>query len=280
MLPAIRDRTSLDWLLLASMVAMAFNTHGDPVSLVIFLSLVGTGFIRPRVLRLWWLWIGIAVVQGGVQLLRWEGIDDHVIVGTYWALAVGLAMASGQPERVLRTSARLMIGLIFLFAATWKISTREFRDGSFFTLYLLADPRFQAVAQVVGGVPAQDFEANRDLIGSLYEVGGRATEVRLGVGPRISALATVMTGWGIAIESILAVSWLAPLKERLTWIRHVSLLAFCITTYGLVAITGFGTILLVMGMATTPDGSVWRRVYGVGIVVLALWTPLWSAFLA
>jgi hypothetical protein len=270
------QRSSLDWLLLLSMAALALNTHGDPVPLAIYLGLLALGSLRPQVLHTSWLWLAIVAVQGGVQVFRWEGIDDHVIVGTYWALAIALGLAVGAPARVVSVSARWMIGLIFLFAATWKWVTPEFRDGSFFTLHLLADPRFKTLADLVGGVDAASFDANRQLIGSLYEVAPETRQVRLGMSLRISQMATVMTQWGLLIESVLALVWLAPLRERWVSVRHFALILFCATTYGLVAISGFGTILLVMGMASVEEGSRLRTVYAVGIGVLAAWTPLWS----
>lgn len=273
---AVRERTSLDWLLLASVAALAFNTHGSVRPLVAFLVLVAVGFLWPQALRVWWLWAGIAIVQALIQLVGWEGIDDHVIVGTYWALTIAVGFAVGRPERVMRISGRWMVGLIFLFAVSWKLASPEFRDGSFFTLYLLADPRFRVLADLVGGVDQATFQANRALIGSLYQPGTETTQVTLTATSAIRNLASVMTVWGIAIEALVAVSWLVPLASRALAVRHLALLIFCLATYGLVAITGFGSILLVMGMSTTEPGSVWRRVYGTGFVALALWTPLWN----
>jgi hypothetical protein len=203
-----------------------------------------------------------------------------VIVGTYWALTVGLGLAIGKPESVMAISGRTMIGLIFLFAATWKWATPDFRDGSFFSLYLLADPRFKTLADLIGGIGGAGFGANRTLIGSLYEVGGTMTDVTLELGSRIRPLAAAMTYWGLAIETFLAAAWLAPIRDARRWLRHLALFAFCATTYGLVAITGFGTILLVMGMATSQDLSRWRVAYGVGVAALAVWTPVWSQLLA
>jgi hypothetical protein len=261
--------------LLLSIVALAFNTHGEPLPLVAYLMVLGAGVLHPALLRHWGLWATIVVVQGGLQVVFWEGVDDHVVVGTYWALVVGLGLLTGHPERTMCLSARWLIGLVFVFAAGWKLASPEFRDGTFFSLYLVADPRFRLLADVVGGVEAATFEGNRRLIGSLYEVGQPMLSVTLGLGPRLRWLAMAMTAWGIFIESLTALAWLLPLRGAWRNLRHALLFVFCATTYGLVAITGFGTILLVMGMATVDPRSRWRGAYALGVVALALWTPLW-----
>ena len=51
-------------------------------------------------------------------------------------------------------------------------------------------------------------------------------------------------------------------------------MAFAATTYLVVPIGGFGTLLLILGaaMATTDRG---RRAYYLGAVVLLLWAGLW-----
>lgn len=270
-----KDREPFDRLLLLSVVALAFNTHGDPLPLVGFLALFGIGVMRPSLLRQWWLWATIVLVQGGHQLLRWEGVDDHIILGTYWALTICLGLAVGRPQQVMARSARSMIGLVFLFAAGWKIATADFRSGDFFTLYLLADPRFRVIADLVGGVDHGTFIENGRAISSLYDAETSTLTASLVVGSRVRILAVVMTWWGIVIETLLAVTWLAPLRGRISLVRHLLLFVFCVTTYGLVAITGFGAILLVMGMATVGEGTRLRTAYVIGILGLALWTPLW-----
>lgn len=271
----VRERESLDWLLLLSVAALAFNTHGETIPLLIYLGIAAIGYLRPAVLRAWPLWIAIALTQGTLQLLWWEGIDDHVIVGTYWALAIGLGLAVGDPTRVMRTSGRWMIGLIFLFAAGWKIATADFRSGDFFSLYLLADPRFSLIADVVGGVDPEVFQLNRELIATLYSPTMDVSQVTLELGGRVRGLALVMTYWGIFIEAALAITWLAPLRGRARAARHVALLLFCVTTYGLVAITGFAGILLAMAASVAEPESVWRRAHVAAFALIALWTPIW-----
>ena len=277
-LSAWRIRSPLDRLLLMSVAALAFNTHGEPVPLLIFLGLFGVGTARPTFLRHWWLWMTIVVVQGGHQLLRWEGVDDHIILGTYWALAVSIGLLLGRPEQVLARSARWLIGLVFLFAASWKVSSADFRDGEFFTLYLLADPRFETMARLVGGIDQATYAQNTRAIASLYDVEAMNLTTTLAVGPRIRVLAFVMTWWGVVVETLLAVTWLAPLRGRMSSVRHLLLFVFCATTYGLVAISGFGAILLVMGMATVNEHARLRNSYAIAVIVLILWTPLWRLF--
>lgn len=272
---AVQSRGTFDWVLLLSMAALALNTHGRLVPLVVFLGLGAAGYLRPMMLRDWRLWIGIALVQGAIQVWWWEGIDDHVIVGTYWALAIGLGLKTGDPARVTRSSARWMIGLIFLLAAGWKLLTPEFRDGDFFSLYLLADPRFSVTADLLGGVDATDFEWNRRHISNLYSLDTEVIQTQLQVGASLRRLAWGMTWWGIVIESALAVAWLVPLPKRTRAIRHVLLLVFCVSTYGLVAITGFAAVLLVMGLANAEPDSVWRKAYVITLGAIAVWTPIW-----
>jgi hypothetical protein len=64
--------------------------------------------------------------------------------------------------------------------------------------------------------------------------------------PAFRALAMVATWWLVAIESLVALTFLVGRRGRL---RHLALIGFCALTYAMAPVAGFGWILLALGLA-------------------------------
>ena len=92
--------------------------------------------------------------------------------------------------------------------------------------------------------------------------------------PPNEALAAVFPGWGILIESAVAVAFLVPLRRRWEGLRPATLIAFAAATYLVVPVGGFGTLLLVLGSAQTSSDRL-RVAYLWGAVGLLLWAAAW-----
>ena len=260
-------------LLRASLIALLLNSNDDPVVLVAVAVTCLVALPRPRVLRSPWFWGAAFVLVGARQLATWHTIDDHIIATTYWCGALALGLTATEPGRTLAASARLLVGSLFAFAAGWKLLSGQFIDGTFFRYSLLFDDRFEVVARVVGGTGSTLRDANLEAAGRLLATGADG-EIVLREGARNEPVALVFTGWGALIESAVAVAFLAPLPRAWSWLRHATLVAFVATTYAVVPIAGFGTLLLVLGAATTADTTVRARYYG-GALILALWSMIW-----
>ncbi|MFP5318135.1 MAG: hypothetical protein ACLGI2_07540 [Acidimicrobiia bacterium] len=257
-----------------SLLLAVLNTNEDRPLFVLAVVACAVAFPSPRIHLSPWLWLGLGLVIGVRQLWAWEGVDNHVIVTTYWLFALGLSLLAPDPLAALRTNGRVLIGLVFAFAVFWKLFSPSFVDGRFFRYTLLLDDRFSWLATGVGGMPEAAYDANYGRVQSLRaaEAGGAVTLVETG---RIRTLAAVMTGWGLAVEALVAASMLAPLPGRWRWLRHAGVLAFCLTTYLVVPIGGFGCLLAVLGLALAGDDVLPRRTYVLLFATLVLYTPLW-----
>ncbi|MDP1804949.1 MAG: hypothetical protein Q8K72_07280, partial [Acidimicrobiales bacterium] len=257
-----------------SLLAVLVNANDD---VLLLLAIAGASVValpRPSMLRSPWLWAALFAAVGTRQLLGWHQMDDHVVVTTYWSGAIALALSATDPRRTLAAASRLLVGTVFLFAAGWKLRSGEFADGTFFRYTLLFDSRFETVARGLGGTTdalLTDGAASLQRLATAPEVG---TDALIQEGARNPALARVFTTWGIAIESLVAVAFLMPLPRRWEWCRHGSLLAFAVTTYLVVPVGGFGTLLLVLGSAQASSDRL-RVAYLWGGVALLLWSWIW-----
>jgi hypothetical protein len=228
---------------------------------------------RRRVLRSPWFWAAAFVLVGARQLATWHTIDDHIVVTTYWCGALAVGLTARHPTPVVAASARFLVGALFAFAAGWKLLSGEFLDGTFFRYSLLFDGRFETPARLVGGTTRAALRANVDALHDL-DASGTGREVLLAEGPRNTAVALAFTWWGAIIETAVAVVFLVPLRPRVAWVRHAALLAFATTTYLIVPIGGFGTLLLVLGAAQAATERL-RTGYYLGAIGLLVWAALW-----
>lgn len=217
------------------------------------LALAALGLLAPGLLRAPVLWLGLTALTGLRVVLDWPLPDNHAYLLFYWCLAVTLALSLGDPERLLSINARLMIGLVFAFSVLWKlVLSPDFMNGTFFGVTLLVDPRFEGFARVAGGLSAGGYDALRDFMlgGGAYYAGSGISEIP----PRLAALSRFLTYWTVAIEAAVAVSFLAPARIRVSGLRDYLLILFCVTTYGVANVDGFGWLLLAMGAAQAEEG--------------------------
>jgi hypothetical protein len=171
---------------------------------------------------------------------------------------------------------RRLLGLSFLFACLWKaILSPDFLDGRFFRVTLLTDPRFGEVAMLIGGLTADQLEANRRALAPLPD-GAELLNSPAVVEPfRLRAFATAST-WGVlGLEALVAAAMFLPSSRASTIVRHTALLLFCAITYAFAPVAGFGWALLVMGLAQVESRQLWLgRVYVVAFLVVLVYTEV------
>jgi hypothetical protein len=230
---------------------------------------------NPRLARTPWTWLAIGAVMAADQATSWEGVDDHVVLTTYWAVAMGVALLAAEPGRMLAWNGRVLAGLTFAFAAFWKVTSGDFVDGDFFRYSLMLDDRFEYVARMVGGMSEEQYLANYQAVGALHVDPG--VPAALAIPSRVSTVAVVMTAWGLVSEISAAVAHLVPLPHRFRGLRHFWLFAFAATTYFVVPIGGFGLILLLFGLAQTEPGERKRVAYVAAMAAVLAWAPIWRA---
>ena len=210
----------------------------------------------PSQLRWPGLWIGLTVLTGLRVILDWSLADNHAYLLCYWSLAVSLALVSHDVEKCLSFNSRLLIGWAFTFAVVWKlVLSPDYLDGRFFRVMMLTDNRFADFVQLVGGV-------SPDLLEELWSfVRGQPLETLTPPHEpaRFLWLAQVATLWTVVIEGAVALSFLWPVGQGLSLFRDAFLLGFCVTTYTIVTVEGFGWLLLSMGLAQSDPRRHWIR---------------------
>lgn len=164
--------------------------------------------------------------------------------------------------------------MLFAFAAGWKLRSGEFADGSFFRYSLLFDDRFEVVARVPGATTQAMRDANLDALHTLGRDLAAGGSIVLRDGPRNEALALLFTEWGLFIETAVALAFLLPLRRRWDALRSATLIAFAATTYLVVPVGGFGTLLLVLGSAQARSDRL-QTAYLWGGVALLAWAGAW-----
>lgn len=227
-------------------------------------------------------WILLALLIGARIIAVWPLSDNHIYLLAYWCLAIGLALSSVAPGGTLSTSSRLLLGAAFAMAVLWKAAlSPDYLDGRFFRVMLLTDERFADAALVFGGLSREQMASNRAFLEPLPDGAALLTPPSFVEPPRLRAFAAVTTWGGAILEGLIALTCLVPLK-RFDLARHLCLLAFCVTTYALAPVAGFGWLIAVMGLAQCRAGQ--RALVGayvtVFILVLLYAEVPWAAVLA
>lgn len=258
---ALTARLTLDPLALAARLTLVFLVLNPglgwmqrvPVQIAAAAALVVPGAWRLRL-----LWLGLAGWMALRLMVAWPHSDNHDYLTAYWCLALGIALSLPSPTEALARSARLLVGLCFVFAVLWKIVlSPDFVDGTFFRMALLFDARFADLAQFLGDITPQMIDTNDHF--QMTGEGGLAEPAAL------KRLAWLSTAWTLASESAIAVLFLWPASVSARWrarARDAVLIAFLATTYAAAPVAGFGWLLACMGLAqTTPDAGRTRLAY-------------------
>jgi hypothetical protein len=223
-------------------------------------------------------WYVVATLLGTTVYLNWESSDNHKYLFVYWCLALcgAFSLPQAQQPAALATSSRWLIGLCMLLAAMWKLAMPDYRDGSFFEYTLLADERFAYFTSATAGLPLKVLADNRALVELVREGhlrGADISSVVFSTSPAIGYIAQAMTWWTVAIESLLAIAFLAP-DRRVTAVgRNTLLLIFATTTYVIAPVRGFGWMLMLLGLGQCEERErAFRPLFLAALVLIQLYT--------
>jgi hypothetical protein len=242
----------------------------------VILGAAALALIAPRALRSSTLWVAVAIAIAIRIGDDWPLADNHIYLLGYWLLAVALSLRASDALATLAVTSRRLVGLAFAFAVLWKaVLSPDFVDGRFFRVTLLTDPRFGAVAQLIGGLSREELDANRQALALLPE-GAELLDAPMVHEPaRLRMLATASTFGILALEAALALFMLAPAARTSVRWRHAALLLFCGITYAFAPVAGFGWLLLVMGLAQIEPRQIWfGRAYIAAFVVVIFYDEL------
>jgi hypothetical protein len=239
----------------------------------------------PRALRSPLVWLAQALLQARRIGPDWMLADNHLYLALWWLLAIAIALLTPRAKQSLTVSARALVGLAFAFAVLWKaVLSPDFVDGRFFEWTFLLDGRFQPAVALATGAPLELFEHNeaqvRELAHSILL--GTPSSAHLQSPARLELLARALAAWTLAIEGYVALSFLWPRADWLARSRDAALLAFCVSTYAVATVAGFGWLLLAIGLAQVKETRSALRLCYVGalIAVMAFAQIPWVEWLA
>ena len=245
------------------------------------LVLVATlGLLATPVLLSAWTWYAASALVAARIVVDWPEPDNHIYLLGYWCLAIGLALGSRTPAPKLAQASRLLLGFAFAFAVIWKaVLSPEYRDGRFFTVTLLTDPRFADVTQLVGRMSPDVFAANRRVLDPLPDGAELVDPPSLNLTSSFEWLAFAATWGTLLFEALVAVTFLTWKTGPFEYARHGLLLLFCLVTYAVAPVSGFGWLLLAMGCTLCRhDQHVLRAVYVAAWFVVLFYGEIpWAA---
>ena len=247
-------RLTLIWLLLRPMGPWYVRA---PLLLLSMLGLVSGPWLRAPI-----VWLTLALLVTVRLWVEWPLPDNHIYLLAYWCLGIALALRFESPATQLARSGRLLLGVVFAFAVLWKaVLSPDFRDGRFFAVTMLTDDRFAETVQLLGGLSDAQLREQRHLL-TPPPGGAVLLEPRVPQVPgRLRTLVLVATWGTLAMESLAALVWLAPItRQSLHVARHGTVVLFCLTTYAFAPVAGFGWLLVVLGLSNCGPRDRWPKV--------------------
>jgi hypothetical protein len=248
--PADDDSVATGAFALASVMTLVMLLLRTPSQATILLTaLVILGLLaRQHTTQTRWYWVVLFAVFLTSPLARpWLELDNHHFLLVYWMAALAVTRFASRPDYSLAIVARLLIGLAFAFAVTWKIMAPEFLDGSFFEFTFGTDNRLHDVATSVGLAEEGAAQDNRRTINSWRTASSEPSAGTLEIHDRIASISAPLAWLTVIFEGAVAITFLAPLPERWRWLRDATLIGFIIATYPLAPVLGFGWLLICMG---------------------------------
>ncbi len=224
------------------------------------LALALLGLVLPSVSRRPWFWLLLAALAGLRLISSWPLADNHAYLLAYWCLAVAIASRESDPAPALAWSGRVLIGLVFTFAVLWKAISPDFLDGRFFRVTLVLDGRLESFTRIVGGLDADELFERRALLAQHADGVAPDTLAVPKEPTRFRTVAWLATLATFASEGALALAFLWPLGRGPSRLRDPLLIGFCAITYLVAPVSGFGWLLIALGVAQTPPDGFRTRV--------------------
>jgi hypothetical protein len=122
---------------------------------------------------------------------------------------------------------------------------------------MLTDPRFESFTQLIGALTPEQMDDLRYFV-SQHVDGQILTSEAIPNQPESFVLAAnVLTYSALVIEFLVALAFLWPVGRGISKLRDILLIIFCITTYAVATVEGFGWLLIAMGVAQS-DSDKWK----------------------
>jgi hypothetical protein len=250
----LRDRIgaldSPDLALRLTLLGLVLHPVGHELIRAWILGMAGAGLLFPGLLRRPALWGGLTLLTAARVALDWPLSDNHAYLLSYWCLAVTLSCFGKDQDPVLALNGRWLIALVFGFATLWKLLLApDFVDGTFFRVTMLVDPRFEDFTRLVGGLSIEQIDAARAALGRHSDGGSLEAVAAATPSVWLERLAIAITAWTLAIELAITVTFCWWQGRGPSKLREACLILFCVSTYAVATVEGFGWLLVAMGVA-------------------------------
>lgn len=239
----------LDLVLRLTLLDLVLRPVGDWALRFPILGLAAAGLLLPAFLRRRELWAALALLTGIRVAFDWPLSDNHAYLLCYWCLAIALSRFARDEGRLLSINGRWLIALVFGFATLWKLLSPDFADATFFRATLLLDPRFEGFTRLVGGLSIEQIDAARSALERHADGGWLAPVAATRPSARFEILARATTLWTVTIEAAVTIAFCWPKDRGPSRLRDPLLIAFCVTTYAVATVDGFGWLLIAMGLS-------------------------------
>lgn len=271
----LRDATaqysSVDLALGLTLVGLLLRPVGDWTIRPFLLTFAVLGLVFPAIRRAPAFWWGLFLLAACRVVLDWPLPDNHAYLLFWWCLACALCLPIRDEGRALTTSARWLIGFTFLFAVVWKAAlSPDFLDQRFFRVTFLLDPRFHGLTELGGGLSTETIDLLHARLHAHVDGPQAAVASTPALPPRFDGLVGVATLATLALETIVALSFLWAGERGLARVRDVALLLFCGTTYAVATVEGFAWLLLAMGLAQCDAARARMRLAYLAVFILVL----------
>lgn len=232
-----------------TLLTLLFQHVGDWMVRPFILSIVGFALLAPDAYRNGRIWFTLAMLTGWRVWSDWPLSDNHAYLLSYWCLALALAFSQKENKNMLAINARLLIGLVFLFASIQKGLSSNYLDGTFFVTTFLLDGRFEDLTVLLTSLNYQQLYEMRDWLESASPDQSTLATTPFIIPESLRMLAQFSTWWNLIEQILVAVLFLSPVNSRLYHYRDAFLLLFCVTAYAIAPVSSFGWLLIAMAIA-------------------------------
>jgi hypothetical protein len=280
---SLRQIDPVDLALRFTLLDLLLRPIGDWRMRPVLLAIAGAGLLIPMWLRRPALWFALAGFTALRVWIDWPLADNHAYLISYWCLAVGISLAARDTEACLALNGRLLIGLTFAFAILWKlVLSPDFTNGTFLRVTMLQDPRFEDWTLLSTGLSFEQLETHRAALARHLDSPPFEVEPGPDLSVRFSWLADATTFWTAGLELALAAAFLWWKGGALSSARHALLIVFCVTTYAVATVDGFGWLLIAMGVSQCDPRFVKTRIlYGASFALILVYREVpWARLIA
>jgi len=244
-----------------TLMTLLFNQVGNNFSRPFILFFAALAILLVNGFKQRFIWITLFFFTSFRVVYEWPMADNHAYLLALWCLVLLVSCNNNLKEKIIANNARILIGLVFLLACIQKILSPDYLDGTFFQYLLLTDNRFEDFTVLFSDITYQQIDNARELLG-LYQFSSFSSEKN--IVPDSSSFRILVlsaTWWNLIDQLAVACCFLAPNNSFLNRKRDVSLLVFCLTTYAVAPVPGFGWLLVSMALAQCRNNSNIRIAY-------------------